>query len=45
MVRLLDDPDTARRMGAAAAEEVAARYSLEAMVRRIEALYDEVLDG
>ena len=45
VVRLLDDPDSAHRVGAAAAKEVEARYSLEAMVRRIEAVYDEVLGG
>jgi glycosyltransferase involved in cell wall biosynthesis len=45
VARVLDDPDMAGRLGAAGAEVVRAGYSLESMVRRTEALYDEVLRG
>lgn len=42
---LLDDPHTAAQLAAAARKIIERDYSLEAMVRRFEAIYDEVLDG
>jgi glycosyltransferase involved in cell wall biosynthesis len=38
--RLLDDPALARRLGAAARERMARHFSVEANVRRFEALYE-----
>jgi glycosyltransferase involved in cell wall biosynthesis len=43
ILRLLRDPDLARRRGAAARERFAASFSLNATVRRFRELYDEVL--
>ncbi|MEP7082326.1 MAG: glycosyltransferase family 4 protein, partial [Chloroflexota bacterium] len=42
-VRLLTDPDLRRRLGEAGYRTVAERFSIDAQVRRIEALYDEEL--
>jgi glycosyltransferase involved in cell wall biosynthesis len=41
--RLIQDPDLARRLGKAARRRVQACYSREAMVRRFEAFYQELL--
>jgi glycosyltransferase involved in cell wall biosynthesis len=43
IARVLDDPDLGSSLGAAGAKLVEAEYSLEAMVRQIESIYDEVL--
>jgi len=40
--RLLRDPDEARKLGEAGRERQQREYSLDAMVRRIEQLYDEL---
>ena len=40
--RLLDDPGLRRRMGEAGRQRVAERFTADAMVDRIVALYDEV---
>jgi glycosyltransferase involved in cell wall biosynthesis len=40
VVQLMDDPGLARRLGAAARERMAREFSLEANVRRFEALYE-----
>jgi glycosyltransferase involved in cell wall biosynthesis len=41
--RLADDPGAAAAMGAAAAADVASRFSPAATVAAVEALYDELL--
>ena len=43
--RLVTDPELAHLIGAAAREVTTSRYSLEAMVRAQEAVYDELLGG
>jgi glycosyltransferase involved in cell wall biosynthesis len=43
VARVLDDPDLGSSIGAAGAKLVEAEHSLEAMVRQIESIYDEVL--
>ena len=43
--RVLDEPALARRLGAAAQERVRTHFPLDAMVRRHEALYAELLGG
>jgi glycosyltransferase involved in cell wall biosynthesis len=43
--RLLDDPETARRLGRAAHRVATHEHSIEAMVRSIEAVYRQVLSG
>ena len=43
IIRLVADPDLCRRLGNAGYDTVAERFSVEAMVRRIEAVYDEDL--
>jgi glycosyltransferase involved in cell wall biosynthesis len=43
--RLLDEPERARRLGAAARRLVEARYGWAASVARLTAFYDEVLDA
>src|SRR5262245_24876763 len=43
--RLLDDPTLARRLGAAARERMARAFSIEANVRRFEALYARLATG
>lgn len=43
--RLLDDRETASRLGAAALELATRRHGIEPMVRAIEAVYREVLQG
>jgi glycosyltransferase involved in cell wall biosynthesis len=40
LARLIDDPGLARRLGTAARERMAREFSIEANVRRFEALYD-----
>lgn len=40
---LLDDPDLAQRLGAAARERQRSRYDLEVIVRRVEDLYVELM--
>jgi glycosyltransferase involved in cell wall biosynthesis len=45
IARVLDDPDLGSSLGAAGAKLVEAEYSLEAMVRQIESIYDEVLSA
>ncbi|HEY3350243.1 MAG TPA: glycosyltransferase [Thermoanaerobaculia bacterium] len=45
ILRLLRDPDLARRRGAAARRRFAATFSLASTVRRLRELYDEVLRG
>ena len=44
VVRLLRDGDAARRLGEAAARGARARYSLQAVAARVEALYREILE-
>ena len=43
IVELLRDPDLRRRLGEAGHATVADRFSIDAQVRRIEAVYDEEL--
>jgi L-malate glycosyltransferase len=43
VLRLLRDPELARRMGAAASRRVEAEFTLPRMVHRLECLYDELL--
>jgi glycosyltransferase involved in cell wall biosynthesis len=43
--RLLDEPERARRLGAAARRLVEARYGWAASVARLTVFYDEVLDA
>jgi glycosyltransferase involved in cell wall biosynthesis len=43
VVRLLRDPNRMRRMGQAGLERVRRHFSVEQMVRRTEALYEELL--
>ncbi len=43
ILRLLDDPDFARRLSQAARRRVEERFSLPAMVHRLQQLYDDVL--
>lgn len=43
VLRLLRDPELARRMGAAASRRVEAEFTLPRMVGRLERLYDELL--
>jgi glycosyltransferase involved in cell wall biosynthesis len=43
VLRLLRDPELARRMGEAARRRVEAEFTLPRMVRRLERLYDELL--
>jgi len=45
IARILDNPALAGELGAAGAKVVERDYSLEAMVRAFEAMYDEVLGG
>ena len=45
MSRLLDDPPLAARLGANARRRVQERYSREAMVRRFEAFYHDLMAG
>lgn len=45
VLRLARDPERSEAMGRAARENAVPHYSLETMVRRIEALYEELLDG
>lgn len=45
LVRLIDDPALARRLGAAARERMAREFTVEANVRRFEALYDALARG
>jgi glycosyltransferase involved in cell wall biosynthesis len=42
IARLLRDPDEAKRLGEAARARQQREYSLDAMVRRIESLYEEL---
>ena len=44
-IRLAREPERRRALGRAARANVVPAYSLETMVRRIEALYEELLDG
>ncbi|HPT99042.1 MAG TPA: glycosyltransferase family 4 protein [Armatimonadota bacterium] len=43
LMQLLEDPERARRMGEAAYRKVVPAFGVEAMVERIEAVYQEVL--
>jgi glycosyltransferase involved in cell wall biosynthesis len=43
MVRLVDDPRTAMQMGAAGRARVAAAFDIDVTVRRLQALYDQVV--
>jgi glycosyltransferase involved in cell wall biosynthesis len=45
VLALLSDRERASRMGAEAAANVRARFAMDTMVRRIEAVYDDVLAG
>ena len=45
MERVLADPERARRMGQLGQAHARARYDKRAMVRRVEQVYDEVLDA
>lgn len=45
VLQLARAPERRRAMGMAARERIVPHYSLETMVRRIEALYEELLDG
>jgi glycosyltransferase involved in cell wall biosynthesis len=45
IVELLADPDRRRAMGEAARQKVAARFSREAMVAGMVAVYEKVLTG
>jgi glycosyltransferase involved in cell wall biosynthesis len=45
LLRLLGDPDRARRLGAAARERARAEHSLEGMVARYQDLYRGLADG
>ena len=42
---LVEDPDRRARFGAAARERVAARFDRERMLDRVEAVYEDVVDG
>jgi glycosyltransferase involved in cell wall biosynthesis len=43
--RLLDDPELATRLGERGREELAERFTWPAVARRIEAVYESLLDG
>jgi glycosyltransferase involved in cell wall biosynthesis len=43
--RLLDDPETAKRLATAAHRVATRQYSIESMVRSIEGVYRKVLHG
>ncbi len=45
VLRLLEDPGRAKALGSQASETIRRRHSLEAMVRSVEAVYDEVIRG
>jgi glycosyltransferase involved in cell wall biosynthesis len=45
MIRLLADPEGARRLGAAARAHVREHYEIDAMVRRYEQVYTGLLEG
>ena len=45
VVRLLRDPDLARRMGAAAREDVARRFDAREAARQVMSVYDDLLRG
>jgi len=45
LLRLLRDPELGRRMGEAGRRRVEAHFSLDRFVERVQALYDELLDG
>jgi glycosyltransferase involved in cell wall biosynthesis len=45
LLKMLDDPETARAMGAAGYERVKEHYTVEKMVRQAEAVFDSVLRG
>src|SRR5262249_15555280 len=44
MVRLMESPELARRLGAAAREKVVRQYSIDRPLRRNEALYLSILE-
>ena len=43
--RMLDDPEAARRMGEAARERRRREFTVDLMVRRLEALYERLVEG
>jgi glycosyltransferase involved in cell wall biosynthesis len=45
LTALAGDPDRRARLGAAAAADVAERFSVARLLDRVQALYDELLDG
>ena len=45
LIRVLDDPDSARRMGAAARHRIEAEFALPVVVDRYVELYRKLLDG